>query len=277
MTDESSAGLLTTLLALAEQTARAAGAMVRERRDAVELMTVTATKSTPTDVVTASDLAAEELIRSRLLGERPDDAMVGEEGATITGSSGVRWIVDPIDGTVNYLYGIPQYAVSIAAELDGVMVIGVVHNPVTAETWTATLGGGAFLDGRPTRVTSCAQLDMALVGTGFGYDPIRRGAQAAVLPALLPLVRDIRRAGSAALDLCAVASGRLDAYYERGLNAWDLAAGALIAAEAGATVTGLRGQPAGTAMTMACAPGLATAFEDVLLRLGADVDERAGS
>ncbi len=260
------------LLSLADAVARAAGAMVRDRRAAVERIAVASTKTTPTDVVTESDTAAEALIRDRLLAARPNDAILGEEGGSSTGTSEVVWVVDPIDGTVNYLYGIPQYAVSIAAQVGGTMVAGVVHNPVSGETWSAVLGGGARLDGREIRHSGCARLDRALVGTGFGYAPERRAAQARVLLDLVPAVRDIRRAGAASLDLCAVASGRLDAYYERGLQPWDLAAGGLIAAEAGAVVTGLNGRPAAEGLAVAAAPGVAAELLDLLDRLGADHD-----
>jgi myo-inositol-1(or 4)-monophosphatase len=256
---------LDALLKLAVDTAREAGDLVRERRDAVIRMTVSATKSTPTDVVTESDTAAEALIRERLLTARPDDAVLGEEGGASVGASGVRWVVDPIDGTVNYLYGIPQYAVSIAAQRDdGDIVAGVVHNPVSRETWTAVRGGGAYLDGEPVRESGCADLDLALVATGFGYDAGRRQRQAAILAGILPSIRDVRRAGAASLDLCAVATGRVDGYYERGLGAWDLAAGGLIAEEAGAVVAGLRGAPAGPDLVIAAGPALFGALHDLL-------------
>ncbi len=260
------------LLALAEKTAREAGAMVRERRDAVTRMAVTATKSTPTDVVTESDTAAEALIRDRLLGARPDDGILGEEGGTTSGTSGVQWVVDPIDGTVNYLYGIPQYAISIAATVDGDPAVGVVHNPVSGETWTAMRGGGAFLDGMPISESGCDRLDRALVATGFGYDPARRARQADVLRAVITEVRDVRRAGAASLDLCAVAMGRLDAFYERGLGPWDLAAGGLIATEAGVIVSGIRGQPPGPDFVLAAGPALFDELHDLLERLEPDRD-----
>lgn len=260
------------LVVLAERIALEAGTLVRERRAAVERMTVAATKSTPTDVVTESDTAAEELIRTRLAVARPDDGILGEEAGTTAGGSGVLWVVDPIDGTVNYLYGIPQYAVSIAAQVDGVVVAGVVHNPESGATWTARRGGGAYLDRKPIRESGCDRLDRALVGTGFGYDAARRAGQAAVLLEVLPAVRDIRRAGAAALDLCAVATGWLDAFYERGLAAWDLAAGALIAEEAGAVVGGLHGRGAGPDLVLAAAPGIAAELRDLLERVGADRD-----
>jgi myo-inositol-1(or 4)-monophosphatase len=179
-----------SLVELATSAAREAGALARERRQAVDRMAVAATKSTPTDVVTESDTAAEQLIRDRILAVRPGDAVHGEEGGHVDGQTGVVWVVDPIDGTVNYLYGIPQYAVSIAAQVDGIVEAGVVHNPVSGETWTAIRGGGALLDGEPIGVTNCADLSLALVGTGFGYDARRRARQAAILGDLVPAVRD---------------------------------------------------------------------------------------
>lgn len=260
------------LLALAVDVAREAGRLVHTRRAVVERMTVSATKSTPTDVVTESDTAAEGLIIERLLASRPDDGILGEESAEVTGRSGVVWVVDPIDGTVNYLYGLPQYAVSIAAELNGTTVVGVVHKPESDQTWTAARGGGAFLDGRPITESGCDRIDRALIATGFGYDSGRRARQAAVLTHVLPRVRDIRRAGSASLDLCAVASGLVDGYYERGLAPWDLAAGQLIAEEAGVTVAGLGGRAAGEDLVIAAGPALFPALHDLLEPLGADSD-----
>ena len=260
------------LLELAERTAREAGTLVRDRRDAVDRMAVSKTKSTPTDVVTESDTAAEELIRNRLLTARPGDGILGEEGGSIAGRSDVEWLVDPIDGTVNYLYGIPQYAISIAARVAGETAAGVVHNPVSGETWTATRGGGAYLDGAAVSESGCNQLDQALVATGFGYDSVRRAHQAEVLRAVLPEIRDLRRAGAASLDLCAVAMGRVDGYYERGLGPWDLAAGALIATEAGAIVSGIRGNPPGTDFVLAAGPGLFTKLHGLLEPLDPDRD-----
>jgi myo-inositol-1(or 4)-monophosphatase len=261
-----------TLLKLAVDTAHEAGILIRERREAVTRMAVSATKSTPTDVVTDSDTAAEQLIRDRLLAARPEDAILGEEGGASDGGSGVRWLVDPIDGTVNYLYGIPQYAVSIAAQQDGDAVAAVVHNPVSLETWTATRGGGAYLDGERVRESGCDRLEFALVATGFGYDAARRARQAAILAQILPSVRDIRRAGAASLDLCAVAMGRVDGYYERGLGPWDLAAGALIAEEAGAVVGGLAGAAAGPELVIAAGPALFPALHDLLAPMRPDHD-----
>ena len=168
----------------------------------------------------------------------------------------MRWILDPIDGTVNYLYGVSHYAVSLAAEVDGEVVAGVVRDPVTGEEWTATAGGGAWRDGHRLGGSAVTELGHALVATGFGYDPARRAHQAAVLADVLPRVRDIRRLGAAAIDLCLAAEGRVDAFYEKGLNLWDRAAGGLIATEAGLRVTGLDGRPPGTDMVLAAPPGI---------------------
>ena len=232
-------------------------------------------KSSPTDVVTQLDRAAEQLIRDRLLAARPSDAILGEEGGQ-TGHGNVRWIVDPLDGTVNYLYGLPDWAVSIAAEVDGNVVAGAVCVPMQRSIFTATVGGGAFLESAwldgPQRL-ECnvgVPLDGALVATGFGYEAARRAAQGRVVEALLPRVRDIRRAGSAATDLCSVAAGRVDAYYEQGPHEWDIAAGGLIAREAGAMVGGLNGNPAGEAMTIAASPALFHELHDLLMALHAD-------
>jgi myo-inositol-1(or 4)-monophosphatase len=237
---------------------------------------VVATKSSPTDVVTEADRAAEALVRELISAERPGDRILGEEGGE-TGSPGaVRWIVDPLDGTVNYLYGLPDWAVSVAAEVDGRVVAGAVFVPRRGELFSAGLGGGAWLnpaagpgcaDAGPAARLACntgVPLDRALVATGFGYAAGRRLVQAEVLRAVLPRVRDIRRGGSAAVDLCSVASGTVDAYYERGVNLWDIAAGSLIAAEAGALVTGLHGKPPGPSMTIAAAPPLLGELHDLL-------------
>jgi myo-inositol-1(or 4)-monophosphatase len=258
------------LLALAQETARAAADLVRER--AARTVEVAATKSTATDVVTEADRASEDLIRRMIAAKRPDDAFLGEEGDDVVGTSGVRWIVDPIDGTVNFLYGLPAYAVSIAAEVDGAVVAGAVLNVGTGELFTATAGGGAFLhtpgDGT-VRLTGSAPTSLAqtLVATGFGYQVEQRRAQGAVVAELLPRVRDIRRFGSAALDLCAVGAGRVDAYYELNLNPWDHAAGALVAAEAGAVVTGLGGRAFADPMAVAVAASVSAEFLDLLQEL----------
>lgn len=259
------------LLALAKDAALAAASLLTERRPPGELE-VTATKSSATDIVTVMDQAAERLLVEHIGSARPDDGFLGEEGADVAGTSGVTWVLDPIDGTVNYLYGIPGYGVSVGARLGAEVVAGVVVNPATGEVWSARRGHGAFLDGQQVRVNPAPDLAMALVATGFGYDPGRRARQAEVLRAVIPRIRDIRRAGAASLDLCAVACGRVDGYFERGLKPWDLAAGGLIAAEAGARVGGLGGRPAGEDLVLAAPPGLFEPLEKILSELAADRD-----
>jgi myo-inositol-1(or 4)-monophosphatase len=252
---------LADLLQIARDTALAAGALALQRRQ--EGVSVAATKSTPIDIVTAADRETEQLIRSLLAEARPDDGFLGEESGGAPGTSGLTWVVDPIDGTVNYLYGIPAWSVSIAV-VEGDpdpatwrALAGVVLNPTTSELFSASAGQGAFLGESPIRVNESVALDRALVGTGFAYDVAVRGPQLAAVDALMRQARDLRRIGSAALDLCSLAAGRLDVYYERGLNPWDLAAGALIAAEAGADVVGLGGGPAGRELLVAAAGPLA--------------------
>jgi myo-inositol-1(or 4)-monophosphatase len=191
------------------------------------------TKSSPTDMVTEVDRASESLIVERILAARPDDGILGEEGAARDGTSGVRWVIDPLDGTTNYLYGFPAYAVSIAAEFDGEVVAGVVYDAAHDDVYWATRGSGAFCHALPVRVSTTPTLATALTGTGFGYAALRRRRQALLLQSVITEIRDIRRAGSAALDLCSVACGRLDAYFEWGLQPWDMAAGCLIVEEAG--------------------------------------------
>jgi myo-inositol-1(or 4)-monophosphatase len=238
------------LLALALDVAREAAQLVRERR--VQGVTVAGTKSSVVDVVTEADRASEALIRARLLAARPGDAFVGEEGGSAAGGSGVRWIVDPIDGTVNYLYGIPQYAVSIAAEDSGTVVAGVVLDVASGGEYVASLGGGAARNGVPLSVRGPAPMGERLVLTGFNYEESIRRIQAAAVAQLLPQVRDIRRLGSCALDLCHVAEGSADAYVEEGVSIWDHAAGGLVAREAGATVEVTVGR--GGKETVICAP-----------------------
>jgi myo-inositol-1(or 4)-monophosphatase len=234
------------LLALAREVGLAAAAFVAMSRPAGRVG-VTETKSSPTDVVTELDRASEDLIRGRILDRRPGDGFVGEEGDSRTGTSGVDWIVDPIDGTVNFVYGIPCYAVSIAAAVDDVVVAGHIVNVVSGEEWAAVRGVGAWqLDGEDRRRLLAPEppaLDHMLVGTGFHYVPEIRARQAAAVAQLLPQVRDIRRTGSAALNLCELAAGRLDAFVEEGLKPWDRAASVLIATEAGFVVSGLDGPP----------------------------------
>ena len=235
------------------------------------------TKSSDTDVVTSADTAAEELLRDRLARLRPGDPVLGEEGGgrgpdAGGGTGRVCWVLDPIDGTVNYLYGIPWYAVSVAATLDGVSLAGAVVEPASGRVWSAALGGGADLDGRRLRVSGVQRLDRALVGTGFSYRSELRERQGNLAGALLPRARDLRRFGSAALDLCAVAAGRLDGYYEHAIQPWDWAAGALIASEAGAVVRPPSAQSdalAATPMMLAAAPGVFDELDGVLIELGA--------
>lgn len=243
------------LVELAEAVAREAGALLldgqRRERDIVE------TKTSATDMVSEMDHAAEALIVERLLAARPDDAILAEEGGGRPGSSGVRWVIDPLDGTTNYLYGHPRWSVSIAAEVGGRTVAGAVADPSIDEVYTATLGGGAFCNGRPIRHSGHDDLATALLATGFGYKRSERAVQAAVLTGVLPVVRDVRRHGVASLDLCWVACGRLDAYYEAVLQPWDVAAGALIAAEAGAVCSGMDGGPPAGPSILAAAPAIA--------------------
>ena len=231
--------------------------------------TLVDTKTTGTDMVTEMDRASEALILDRILSARPDDGVLGEEGTDRAGTSGVRWVVDPIDGTTNYLYGHAGFSVSIAAEIDGVTTIGVVHDPLHREVFTAIRGGGAFRNGSPISTSTETDLGRALVATGFSYEPDRRRRQAAVLGLVAPQIRDIRRMGAASVDLCSVACGRVDAYYERGLQPWDHAAGALIASEAGAIVGDLDGGPASFDFCLAAPPSLFEPLRDLLSASGA--------
>jgi myo-inositol-1(or 4)-monophosphatase len=242
------------LVGLACDLARAAGSLIVEgRRRGLHHV---GTKSSRTDMVTEYDRASERLITERLRAARPSDAIVGEEGGMHAGTSGVDWLVDPIDGTTNFLYDLPNYAVSIAARDAAGVAAGAVFLPVLGELFHATRGGGAFLNGEAIRCSDKADVATALVATGFGYDPARRVRQGAVLAKILGSIRDIRRLGAAAADLCYVACGRFDAYFERGLEAWDLAAGGLIAREAGAIVTGFDGGPARPGEAVAANPTL---------------------
>ena len=300
------------LLALAAKTAAAAARLLADE-GAQARPEVVETKSSLTDVVTEMDRRAEALITEQIRAARPGDAILGEEGGETHGAPApgqpggapaaeVRWIVDPLDGTVNYLYGLSDWAVSIAAEVAGTIVAGVVAVPLHGETFLAVRGqgawrrtdsglhsavgsgavrsgavgsgpGGSGADGDTAlRCNRGVPLGQALVGTGFGYLPGRRRVQGEVVSALLPQIRDIRRGGSASVDLCMVAAGRLDAFYERGLNYWDYAAGALIAAEAGARVTGLAGRPPGSSMTVAAGPGLYEQLTGALAALSPERD-----
>ncbi|MFB6707449.1 inositol monophosphatase family protein [Streptomyces sp. NPDC056333] len=265
--------VLSELLDLAREAARRAGALLRDGRPAD--LGVAATKSSPIDVVTEMDIAAEKLITGFLAERRPQDGFLGEEGSSSAGTSGVRWVIDPLDGTVNYLYGLPTWAVSIAAERDGERVVGVVEAPMRGETYFAVLGGGAYAnggaygEGAALRSRPAPPLDQALVSTGFNYVTDVRRHQADVVQHLIPKLRDIRRGGSAAIDLCDVAAGRLDGYYERGLHPWDLAAGDLIAREAGARTGGRPGLAADGELTLAASPGVFEPLQVLLEELGA--------
>ncbi|MBO7938503.1 MULTISPECIES: inositol monophosphatase family protein [Streptomyces] len=262
----------TDLLALAREAARRAAELLRDGRPAD--LAVAATKSSPIDVVTEMDIAAEKLITGLISEHRPDDGFLGEEGASSEGSTGVRWVIDPLDGTVNYLYGLPTWSVSVAAEQDGETVVGVVEIPMRGETYHAVRGGGARATGawEGERVLACrppAPLDQALVSTGFNYVTEVRDHQADVARRLIPLLRDIRRGGSAAVDLCDVAAGRLDGYYERGLHPWDLAAGDLIAREAGALTGGRPGERPARDLAIAATPAVFEPLQRLLEDFGA--------
>ena len=260
------------LLELATSIALEAGELAaRRRREGVE---VAATKSTVVDVVTEADREVERLIRGRIADARPDDAILGEEGGGQTGTSGLTRVVDPIDGTTNYLYGIPHYAVSVAVvegepdPLTWVDAVGVVHNPASGELYAAAAGEGATLNGTSIRVPEPVPLAEALIGTGFAYAAEMRGVQGAIATRLLPLVRDLRRQGTASLDLAFVAAGRLNAYYERTLSPWDHAAGAVIAREAGAVVKGLGDAAPSRDLVLAGHPELVAELEVLLAGFG---------
>lgn len=259
---------------LATEIALQAGELIHRRRR--EGVTVAASKSSAEDVVTLADRESEDLIRSLIADARPGDGFYGEESAATGSSTGVTWVVDPIDGTVNYLYDIPNYAVSIAV-VEGdpdphswTALAGTVVNPAAGETFSASRGAGATLNGQTIRSNTDVAPSLAMVGTGFSYTAERRIWQAGIVQQLIGQVRDIRRMGSAALDLCSVACGRLDAYYERGLNPWDHAAGALIAQEAGARVGGLNGAAASRDFTLAADPVLFDALHEMLIDAGAE-------
>jgi myo-inositol-1(or 4)-monophosphatase len=255
------------LLELAERVAGQAGELLLAGAD--QLRVDVSTKSSGTDMVSEMDRASEALIVEHILAERPDDAILGEEGASRPGTSGVRWVIDPLDGTTNYLYRHPTWAVSVGVEVDGVVEVGVVASPGLGEVFTAARGRGAWLNGAPATVSGGDDLATALVATGFGYEAARRGRQASVLPRLLPEVRDIRRNGVASLDLCWVGCGRLDAYFEYGGQPWDVAAGLLVATEAGAVASGLDGGPPAPDSVMVATPGVAAALLELLVEAGA--------
>lgn len=282
MSGHNPAGLLALALAIATEAGELALRARAEGRAALERGTLT--KSSRTDLATDADRSVEELIRRRLSDARPADAQLGEEGGGTAGCSGLIWIVDPIDGTTNFVYEFPSFAISIAVAEElapgestpwpgalgallgvGRVLAGVVHDPARGETFAGALGGGARLNGSPLAVDPGAvELSESLIGTGFGYGAGSRRAQASLLTAVLPEVRDIRRAGSASLDACYVAAGRLDGYYESEVNAWDVAAAVLVASEAGASCTALDGLPPGRPTVVVSRPALAVPLEELL-------------
>lgn len=246
------------LLALAQRVGREAAAMLSERPAELEVNT----KSTAIDVVTQMDIKVEAFIVEQLLATRPNDGLIGEEGAERASTSGITWVIDPLDGTVNYLYDLPGWNVSIAAKDAQGSLIGVVTAPSINSTWWAVRGGGAFHNGKAISCNDPIELNRAMLATGFQYDTAHRGAQIEHLSNLLPIIRDLRRNGAAAVDLCHVAMGRVDGYFEHGLKEWDWAAGGLIAREAGARFA-LYGQ-APYMMTLAAGPHLFGELESFL-------------
>jgi myo-inositol-1(or 4)-monophosphatase len=251
-----------TLLALACDLARRAGSMAAAGRR--RGTPAGDTKSSATDVVTEWDRASERLVVDGLRAARPDDGVIGEEGSSVEGTSGIVWLIDPIDGTTNFLYDLPGWAVSIAAADAAGTLVGAVYVPSQDEMFAARRGAGATCNDRPIRCTSLAAPDTALLATGFSYDRGRRAAHAARLVAILPAVRDIRRSGAASVDLCHVACGRVDAYVEEGLGPWDLAAGELIAREAGCRSGDLEGGPARPAQVLVANPALFDPLRELL-------------
>ncbi|MCR8670405.1 inositol monophosphatase family protein [Agrococcus sp. HG114] len=251
-----------------------AAELARTRRRAG--VAIAASKSSLVDIVTEADREVERLVVERIRAARPDDGILGEEGTSIVGTSGLTWVIDPIDGTVNYLYDIPAYAVSLAVvegEPDPATwrpLSASVINAATGERFEATRGGGATLDGRPIRVADAVPAATALVGTGFGYDAGRRQRQAAIVQQLIGSVRDIRRIGAAALDLAGVAAGRLNAYFEVGLQPWDFAAGALIVEESGGAIRGWGDAPAGSGFLLAAHPAVADELLELLAPMPVD-------
>lgn len=240
------------LLALAVALSQEAGELLSRRPSNFQIQQ----KSSAVDFATQMDHASEILIVERLLAARPQDGILSEEGAVREGTSGITWVIDPLDGTVNYFYDLPGWNISIAAKDSAGVILGVVNAPSINSLWTATRGGGAFKNGEPIRCTDPIALDRALIGTGFSYSVETRVGQADLVRSLIPRIRDLRRNGAAAVDLCHVASGALDGYFEKDLKEWDLAAGGLIATEAGASVTGRHGGAPGQEMVIAAGPAL---------------------
>ena len=260
------------LLEIAETVAREAAELAARRR--AEGVEVAETKSSAVDVVTYTDREVETFVRQRLAELRPGDGFFGEEGEPDGSTTGLTWVVDPIDGTVNFVYGIPQWAVSIAVIEGGPdpltwrALAAVVANPASGETFTASVGGGAWLGGRRLAVSSPPSLEQTLLATGFSYDADRRVRHAEALVRVVGRVRDLRRFGAASLDLCAVAAGRVDAYVERGLKPWDHAAGVLVAAEAGAVVRGEVGQAPSESLTFVASPTISADLDDLVVESG---------
>ncbi len=251
---------------LAVAIARDAGSLIRRQRD--QGVRIAETKSSATDIVTEADRASEDLIRAWLLDARPDDAVLGEEGDDVPGTSGVRWIVDPIDGTVNYAHGLPNYAVSIGVEVDGEAAVGVVLNPAQGVEYAAVRGRGARRNGELIRVAEPVPFARAVVGTGFSYERSLRISQARTFSRLLPEIADVRRFGSCALDLCAVADGSLDGYVEEGIGGpWDYTGGGLIARESGARTEVLTGV-AGRILVVAAPAASYAEFRDLIVSCG---------
>lgn len=257
------------LLSIAATLAREGGVIAEKRR--AEGVSVAASKSSEEDIVTLADREVESHIKNRLTELRPHDGFFGEEGSRGSSESGLTWVIDPIDGTVDYLYGIAFYGVSVAVvegdadPLTWNAVAGAVMNPILDELFTATVGGGAWLGNQRLQVNMDVPTNLALVGTGFAYSSDVRAIQADVLTRLLPQVRDIRRLGSCSVDLCSVAAGRMDAFFERELSPWDHAAGSLIVREAGGHVAGFNGSPASKEMLIAANPTLFAALHEILL------------
>ncbi len=244
--------LISELLELAKGVAKSAGELLMKRPETFDLNE----KSSARDFATQMDHASEKLIVNALLAARPGDGIIGEEGANRPSTSGITWVIDPIDGTVNYFYNLPGWNISIAAKDEEGVLVGVVYAPTLNSLWQATRGGGSFLNGKRIHCSGADHLEESLIATGFSYDLGERINQGEKIASLIPRVRDIRRNGAAAVDLCHVASGAVDGYFETGLKEWDLAAGGLIAREAGALVSGRNGQAAGEAMVIAAGPSL---------------------